>query len=239
MLRVYRAAVPLERRDLLRKQVARLRRPAWLGTIRRTTPLSRIWGHDRGQPLDRLYIEDFLQAHRADVHGRVLEVRDNGYTRRFGTGVTRSDVLDVDPTNADATVIIDLMAADALAPNAFDCFILTQTLQYLPDLNAVLLHARRILRPGGVLLATLPAIAPIDLQARGPDYWRFTAASCSLLFGSVFGSERVLVQPYGNVLTAIASLLGMAREELTARELTVGDDAFPVILGVRAVKVEA
>src|SRR5437773_2644889 len=78
----------------LRQFLSRLRHPAWLGTVRRTAPLSSIWGHDRGRPIDRFYIERFLDEHRRDIRGRVLEIRDNAYTRCFGRDVVHSDVLD-------------------------------------------------------------------------------------------------------------------------------------------------
>src|SRR5438132_2000891 len=146
----------------LRRRIQRLVRPARLGTLRRTTPLSDGWGKDRGTPIDRVYIEQFLAEHRADVHGRVLEVKDNRYTTRFGSGVTRRDVLDVDATNRHATIVADLAAADAVPPDQFDCFILTQTLQYIFDLEPALRHVCRVLRPGGVLLATVPSISRVD-----------------------------------------------------------------------------
>ena len=34
-----------------------------LGSLRRTTPISSSFGFDRGQPIDRYYIEDFLRRH--------------------------------------------------------------------------------------------------------------------------------------------------------------------------------
>jgi SAM-dependent methyltransferase len=221
----------------LAQRVRRLIRPARLGSLRRTTPLSDTWGFDRGTPVDRHYIEEFLAAHRNDIRGRVLEVQDSGYTDRFGSGVERRDVLDVDPANPRATLVADLAAADGVPADAFDCFILTQTLHLIYDARAALGHARRLLRPGGVLLATLPAVSRVS---RGVgvdgDYWRFTAASCSTLFGEVFGPGQVEVRTYGNVLTAISFLTGLAREELRRRELDARDPFFPVIVAARAVK---
>src|SRR5205823_13182818 len=52
------------------------------GDLRRVQPVSQYWGWDRGKPIDRHYIEGFLEAHRADVRGRVLEVRDPLHTQR-------------------------------------------------------------------------------------------------------------------------------------------------------------
>lgn len=222
----------------LAQRVRRLIRPARLGSLRRTTPLSDTWGFDRGTPVDRHYIEEFLAEHGGDIRGRVLEVQDSGYTDRFGSGVERRDVLDVDPANPRATLVADLAAADGIPADTFDCFILTQTLHLIYDAPAALGHARRLLRPGGVLLATLPAVSRVS---RGVgvdgDYWRFTAASCSALFGEVFGPGQAAVRTYGNVLTAIAFLTGLAREELRRRELDAHDPFFPVIVAARAVKV--
>jgi SAM-dependent methyltransferase len=229
--------IPPEHRKHLRQRLRRFLRPAWLGTLHRTTPLSNRYGYDRGTPVDRYYIELFLQEHRRDIHGRVLEVKDRGYTEQYGTDVKRCDVLDIDPNNRQATIIADLTAADAIPADTFDCFILTQTLQLIYDIRSAISHAHRILRPGGVLLVTVPSVSRVV-----PDYglktdcWRFTAASCASLFENVFGPEQVLVQSYGNVLTAIASLTGMAYEELSLRELETKDEFFPVIIAVRAIK---
>ena len=114
-----------------RKRLARARRPAWLGTLRRLEPLSEHYGRERGTPVDRYYIERFLEAERDAITGRVLEVLNRDYTERFGSAVDRADVLDVDPSNRDATIVADLAAADAIPSDAFDCFVLTQTLQYV------------------------------------------------------------------------------------------------------------
>jgi SAM-dependent methyltransferase len=220
-----------------RKRLRRLARPAWLGTIRRTTPLSDRFGYDRGTPVDRYYIERFLEEYRRDIHGRVLEIKDSGYTDRFGTGVERRDVLDVDAANRSATIITDLAAAASIPSDTFDCFILTQTLQLIYDTRAAIFHARRILRPDGVLLVTVPTVSRVVPECGlKTDYWRFTVASCSSLFREVFGAKGVSIRSHGNVLSAIAFLTGMAREELSRRELDTNDAYFPVIIAVRAIK---
>src|ERR1700687_4639306 len=66
------------------------------GGLRRVTPISRDFGFARGLPVDRFYIEHFLQQHAGDIKGRVLEIADNAYTVRFGGAqVARSDVLNL------------------------------------------------------------------------------------------------------------------------------------------------
>jgi hypothetical protein len=219
----------------IRLWLRRFGRPARLGTLRRTSPLSDFWGIDRGTPVDRYYIESFLAGYRKDIVGRTLEVNDREYTARYGTAVTQSDVLDINSANKQATLIADLSAGEGLPSMAFDCFILTQTLQLIYDTRAAIGYAHRLLRPGGVLLVTVPSVSRIA-PGNCCDYWRYTAASCSRLFAESFGPENTTVKSYGNVLTCIAFLAGMAYEELSTEELATNDEAFPLIIGVRAVK---
>jgi SAM-dependent methyltransferase len=201
--------------------------------------VSRLFGFDRGLCLDRYYIERFLGRHAADIRGRVLEVADNGYTRRFGEDrVMTSDVLHLDPEDPKATIVADLTCADTIPPDAFDAIVLTQTLQFVYDIRAALSTLHRILKPGGVLLVTLPGISQIsrfDMDRWG-DYWRFTDASASRLLGDVFGEESVCVEAYGNVLVACAFLHGLAADELTEDELDYEDPDYQVLICVRAVK---
>ena len=208
-----------------------------LGSLRRTSPISPRWGADRGTPIDRYYIERFLAEQRADIRGHVLEVMDRRYTERFGADVVASDVLDVDPANPRATIVADLSDAVNVASDTFDCFILTQTLQFIYTVEGAIREAHRVMRPGGVVLATVPAVSRIDRHAGvDGDFWRFTAASCRRLFGAVFGDAQIRVRVYGNVLAAIGFLTGLAREDLSEAELDIADDLFPVLVGVRALK---
>lgn len=227
---------PTDVRLQWRRRLERLRRPIWLGTIRRTTPLSDHWGRERGTPVDRFYIERFLAQEREVIRGRVLEVMNGEYTERFGVDVEHRDVLDVDPTNEAATIVADLAAADSLPSDLFDCFILTQTLQYVYDLSSAVEHAHRILRPGGTLLCSVPALSRIARLELESEYWRMTPAGCSRLFGDAFPGGDVAVRGHGNVLTAVAFLVGMAVEELSSRELREDDPFFPLVVTVRATK---
>jgi SAM-dependent methyltransferase len=231
-----RETLGLKRYRQLEMRLRRLRRPAFLGSLGSTRPLSDNWGYDRGTPVDRYYIEAFLRDRQELIRGRVLEVKDSGYTDQFGMAVQRRDVLDIDASNSQATIIADLSAAHSIGSNQFDCFILTQTLQYIFDTQAALDHAHRILRPGGVLLVTVPAVSPIIRKSDLPDYWRFTRASCMTLFERPFGSGSVEVRSYGNVTSVIAFLAGLCWEELRPWQLETCDEFFPLIVGVCAKK---
>jgi SAM-dependent methyltransferase len=216
-------------------------RPVRWGTLRRLTPVSRVFGFDRGLCIDRYYIENFLAHHAADIHGRVLEIGDDAYTRRFGgERVTRSDVLHAVAGNPKATVVADLTCADHIPADTFDCIIVTQTLPFVYDVRAALGHVHRILKPGGVLLATFPGISQIsryDMDRWG-DYWRFTDAAARRLFGDVFGPASVTINTYGNVLAACAFLHGLAAHELKQEELDYHDPDYQVTITVRAGRVK-
>jgi len=212
-----------------------------LGRLDRLYPISTLFGYDRGQPIDRHYIEGFLLQHKADIHGRVLEVGDNTYTKQFGSGlVEQSDILHVVDGNPSATIVADIARADNIPSASFDCIILTQTLQFVYDLPSAIKHLHRILKPGGVLLATIPGISQIsryDMDRWG-EFWRFTTHSAQRLFENHFPKEMVEVEAYGNVLIAIALLHGLAVEELDPKHLEYRDLDYQVLITVRAVKLK-
>ena len=209
-----------------------------LGDLRRTTPINLDWGRGRGRPLDRLYIERFLDRHRSDIPGRALEAENDRYIRQFGAAVEHVDVLDVLPGNDRATFVADLQDAPQLPDGTFDCVVLTQVLEYVFDVHAAYRTIHRILAPGGVLLATMPGITRIsvDESKLHGDWWRFTAQSARRLAGDVFREENVEVETYGNVLTAAAFLYGLGTDDLRPEELDVRDPMFEVVIGTRAVK---
>ncbi len=212
-----------------------------LGRMRRMTPVSRVFGIERGESIDRYYIESFLSRYEKDIRGHVLEIADNSYTRQFGgERVVKSDVLHVQAGNPQATIIADLTSADHVGTDAFDCIILTQTLQFIYDLRPAIMTLHRILRPGGVLLATLPGISQIsryDMERWG-DYWRFTTRSAQRLFEEAFLKDNLTVESCGNVLAANAFLHGLATEDLRRQELDYRDGDYQLLITVKAVKSE-
>ncbi|HVW83235.1 MAG TPA: glycosyltransferase [Bryobacteraceae bacterium] len=218
----------------------RFRRALLMPAVRRRTPLSRDFGFDRGTPIDRYYIEQFLAMYAQDISGDVLEVKDSTYTRTFGRErVSRRDVLDIDPQNALATIVADLTREDLFGSETHDCVILTQTLQLLYDPGAAVRTVHKILRRGGVVLATVPGISQTarDGFDRWSDYWRFTAASAVRIFGDVFGAENVNVQTRGNLAAAIAFLRGAAANEIDDEGLDFSDPDYPVLVVIRAAKL--
>lgn len=220
---------------LLRPRIPDTGSVRW-GDLGRMTPLSQKFGYDRGGPIDRHYIEAFLARHATDVTGRVLEVKDGTYTRQFGgKRVAAGDVLDIDEKNPLATVIIDLNDARALPDAGFDCIILTQTLQLVFDVESAIANLHRSLKPGGVLLLTVPGITPVRTRTMS-WYWSFTELAIVRLLDRRFAKSDVTVVTYGNLRSATAFLYGLGASELPADQLAKVDLDYPLIVCGRAVK---
>ncbi|MGV0107958.1 Methyltransferase type 11 [Nostoc sp. DSM 114160] len=213
------------------------------GDLGRLQPISRNW-NGRGQPIDRYYIEKFLSRNSDDIRQRVLEVADNNYSRKWGgEKVTKSDILNVIEGNPYATIVGDLVDAPQIASNSFDCIILTQVLQYIYDIQSALKTIHRILKPGGVVLATLPNITPLlDPDDNDESWgtscwcWNFTKISAQQLFEEVFPKENIQVETHGNALAATAFLQGLAVQDIPKGKLDYHDRSYEVTITVRAVK---
>lgn len=268
-LRELRRSLVRESRKLkqLRKQEKRLwlkggNRPLWLriesergfqprtpqppvgearfGGLRRLRPISGNFEFNRGQPIDRYYIENFLARQSGDIRGRVLEIADASYTRKYGGDrVEVSDVLDLAEDNKQATIVACLTRAEHVPSDTFDCVILTQTLHLIYDLRSAIQTLHRILKPGGVLLATFPGISQIGCRGCS-DYWcwSFTQLSARRLFEEAFPARNIEVEAQGNVLAAISFLRGLAVEELRQEELDYHDPDYEVLIALRALKPE-
>lgn len=205
------------------------------GDLKRSSPISDCFGFDRGTPIDRYYIEKFLAQNAGYVSGQVLETDKNLYTRRFGgKRVERSEVLSIEADNPHATIVGDLTHSNALSEATFDCIVLTQTLQFIFDVRAAVATSYRALKPGGVLLVTMPGLT--KMHDRWSWYWTFTPAAVSRLLEEQFGHDAVSVETHGNIFSATAFLYGIAMEELNASDLTVNDENYPVIVAARAIK---
>ncbi len=208
-----------------------------LGHLASTRPVSEVFGYDRGLPVDRHYIEAFLAKHSADIRGNVLEIGDDDYSRRFGSGIDNQDILHVHAGNPIATLVGDLCDPAVVRDDSFDCMILTQTLHLIYDFRLALERTHAALKPGGVVLLTVPGITRIDRDEWGTSwYWSFTQHALTRLFSDTFGEESYTLDFHGNVFAATAFLHGLALEEVDQAKLAVVDPAYPVILGVRAVK---
>jgi len=148
----------------------------------------------------------------------------------------RIETLDIDPASgADHVGTGD---DTGLPTGAFDLVICTQVLEHVPDPRRVLLEIRRILKPGGRLIASAPHVW--FYHPHPSDYWRFTqegvvqlcrdadlelielraqGGSALTLFQSVNFLLYGILGRAGGPLYAIFNVLGFAADRLVQNEL--------------------
>ena len=199
------------------------------GGVRRQEPVSNMWGFDRGLPIDRYYIERFLASHALQIKGHCLEVKDSGYTRKFGGDrVSASDVLDINPANHHATIIGDLAKPDTLGRSKYDCIILTQVLPHIFDFISAFRNCFEALKIHGTLLLSVPVV--VSYAPEPGDYWRITGAAMEKMISELDGCPEWKVTSYGNLTASIGFLLGLASCELKPEELEYFDPHYPIVV---------
>jgi hypothetical protein len=207
--------------------------------LRILSPISNVFGVDRGKPIDRYFIENFLDDRKDLIKGVVLEIGDNKYTKMFGFKVTKSEVLTYNIDDSRKNVIIgDLTKYDNLQNDKYDCIILTQTLNFIYDYKKAILGVYHLLKEGGSVLVTSSGISQISEydNERWGDFWRFTEIGLMKSFEEVFPKENIIIKSYGNVLSSISYLHGISSEELTEKELGYNDPNYPLLITLIAKK---
>lgn len=228
-------------RDLIKSILAngvRIVRPASKLEVV-SQPLSRRFGMDRGRPIDRYYIEQFLRDRSALLTGEGAEVGEVKYLSLFGEGITKRTIIAPveaavsSQQSADEILVLDLTAVGDGDGERFDVFLCTQTLNFIEDVSTAIAGARRLLKPEGVFIGTVAGISQVSRYdaERWGDFWRFTPQGLSALLRAQFG-DRVEVVNFGNVIAACALLQGYSVEDLESQDLlNFTDQDYPVILG--------
>ena len=96
-------------------------------------------------------------------------------------------------------------------------------------------HIFRILKPGGVLLVTVPGISHFPHKI-SPRYWSFTDYSLKKLLEEDFPKDSIKVGTHGNVWVAAAFLYGLGSGELKKEVYDYNDPNYQLIITARAVK---
>jgi SAM-dependent methyltransferase len=216
---------------------SRISRLKW-HDLRSTKPVSKVFGLDRGTPVDRYYIDKFLDSNRRFIKGRILEVAESHYSRKFGTEVVAYEILHVEKKN-NVTIVGDLTDPSSLPSNTIDCFVCTQVFNFIYDFQKSIQGAYRLLKPGGVVLATVSGISPISRYDadRWGHFWGFYPQGIEKAFKGVFGEPGVEVKVYGNSLSAMCFIKGIAWQELSSEELDFEDPDYPVTIAIVARKI--
>lgn len=200
-----------------------------------STVISRKMGCDRGKPIDRYYIEKFLKQNQNYISGSVMEIGDNSYTAQYGTRVDKSYILTADAgySNNRATVILgDLQSGFGCEKEMMDCFILTQTLPFIYDIQSAADNIVKLLKKGGVALITVSGISMLSEydDSRWGHFWGFTETSLHKLFENISDVSSVEIQSMGNPKTASAFLYGLSVEDLSKADFDEEDVLVPLMI---------
>lgn len=200
-------------------------------------PISRAFGRETGEPIDRYYIEKFLDANKDTITGDVMEIADDTYTKRFGHDVTKSLVLHVNGWKN--TYKGNLETGEGIVKEMADCLICTQTVQMIYDIKEALKNIYHLLKPNGVALITIHGISQIslgDYKAWG-EFWRVTPkALIKMASEAGFIAENISVQSFGNVKTSMCFLYGMSQEMLDESDFEYDDEQYPLIVTATLIK---
>lgn len=191
-------------------------------------PLNRTFGISRGgTPIDRKYLENWLNKNRHLISGDVMEIADNDYTYTFGSNV-KSYVLHKAPEN-ESQIKGDFVTGEGLVEESMDCVIMTQTISYIYDYKKVFENLKRVLKKGGRAFVTCDGIAQIaryDADRWG-YYFRYSEMSLKNVVEEI-GFTDCKIESFGNVKTACALLYGITAEELNDNDFEINDIDYPV-----------
>jgi glycosyltransferase involved in cell wall biosynthesis/SAM-dependent methyltransferase len=172
---------------------ARLRRGGTLSSdraSRRTAPDGKV------DTAHSAVVQAFFARHAHDVRGRVLDLGCGP----MGAHDEAREVAVGDPAlwhsaNPQSVLANAAWSEAAAGASGFDCVLLCDVLHLVGDVPAVLRRVRELLKPGGVVLATMAGADPLFRPQREPVWFSaFTAESVRRLFEACFPAEAVQVE---------------------------------------------
>ncbi|HEY4905395.1 MAG TPA: class I SAM-dependent methyltransferase [Candidatus Sulfotelmatobacter sp.] len=145
-----------------------LSNPSWL-VLRKRREIFRKW----------LLSLESCELHVLDVGGRVQPYRPllKGRLRRY---------VAIDPRRTPLVDIVGRGEQMPLRSAQFDLIVCTQVLEYAPDPRLVIAEIHRVLKPGGYVMLSVPAVFPQDSEF---DSWRFLPPGLKSLMHSFSGFE--------------------------------------------------
>lgn len=199
----------------------------------KTEPVSRQFGTERGTSIDRYYIETVLENHSDYIWGDVLEIEDNTYTMQYGGDkVKQSIVMDVSSTDSRVSFNGNIETGQGVRDEIADCFILTQTLMYIYDLESAAHNIMRMLKKGGTVLITCSGISQNSRRCMDDYgcYFNFNEGVFVRMFGKESDAQVLETGSFGNVKTVSAHLNGLCREDLVEEDFVPNDKYYPLIV---------
>jgi SAM-dependent methyltransferase len=165
----------------------------------------------------RTLLDDALAERLPLFTGRVLDVGGKKVRKR---GLFRPDAAPAESweyLNVDAETQPDILApADAIpaADESYDSIMLAEVLQHLEEPGRVLREIGRVMRPGGVIVATIPFLFPVHHDPDDFQRWPPTLLRIEFERAGLHVDELV---PMGSVAAVIFDLLWVTWGTYTAR----------------------
>jgi glycosyltransferase involved in cell wall biosynthesis/SAM-dependent methyltransferase len=197
-----------------------------------TLPFNPEFGCDPSWPIERQYIERFRRQEASYTRGVVLDIQDfcqeqpeSGLAQLTQPAPTHDGL-------SEHWVGCRLSSATNLPDCLFDCVLFTCSLHLAYNFSAALQLCYRLLKPGGVLLLTVPGSG----TWKDTWYWSLTPEALRHLLATVFPAAAVELESFGNVHVAAAYLYGLELPALSPEQLGHYDPEYQVLHTVKIVK---
>lgn len=194
-------------------------------------------------PGERKWIDRFLIASASLLTtGRCLEFGDLTYTQTHFASqcwhrhYTRYTGKNAPPAGMTQSFEVDIDYGPGPIPiNSFDTIIATMVFEHVKDPSTSASTLFQVLKPGGIMLWTVPTSWPHHVAPGFGDYWRYTEEGGRLLLQRA-GFEIMDSECHGDSSTVALYAMGMGEEEMIAKETYSGDCNYGVNVGIRARK---
>lgn len=202
------------------------------GDFRRTNPFCQVFGFLRGSPIDRYYLNKFIDKIKPEIVGNILEI---GATSEAKEAYQLSDDCAYHVLNIEAYPGVDIVGdvhdVNLIQPGSFDTILLFNVLEHCYAPWIVIENIYTWLKPGGKCFAMVPGAVRIHNVPK--DYWRPLPEAFTWMLRN-FSQHQIFA--YGNPMTVAASFYGISQEELTTAELDAYHPDFPVAICIAATK---
>jgi SAM-dependent methyltransferase len=170
---------------------------------------SAVWGK-KYITYRRLWLDSCLNAYSNEMHGSVIDLGGKRENKRGSFRPLENEAdswlyINLDP-KATPNIFADVTQTP-LRGESVDCLICTEVLEHLPNPQACVDEAHRLLRKGGVVFASVPFIYPV--HADPFDFQRFTEDGFRKLFS---GFSSVEIIPMGSFPGVLGMLIEIGIE---------------------------